>query len=161
MGLIFVNEVMAAISGLIFAGALLLPYLPFGSMDQWPGFNWGRKRLLRFIHDRKIGKLVFLAGDLHISNFIELDAKDGNAPPIYQFTSSPIANETKLNFIHRFFMFRDWVPFYRKTKTKAFTESSLGTVVIRHPGPRGSIVEYGLITESGAWERMSPPITFA
>ena len=161
MGLIFVSAVMAALSGLIFVSALLLPYFPFGSMDQWPGFNWGRKRLLRFIHDRKIGKLVFLAGDLHISNFIELDARDGNAPPIYQFTSSPIANETKLNFIHRFFMFRDWVPFYRQTKRSAFTESSLGTVVIRHRGPEGSVVEYGLITESGAWKRMSPPITFA
>jgi hypothetical protein len=93
---------------LIFVADLLLPHSPFGPMDQWPGFNWSRKRLLRFIRQKRIGKLVFLAGDLHISNFIKLEAKD--SPPIYQFTSSPIANETKLNFIHRFFMFRDWVP---------------------------------------------------
>jgi phosphodiesterase/alkaline phosphatase D-like protein len=151
----------SVIAVLAFVTALGLEYLPFGPMDQWPGFNWGRKRLLRFIHKNKIGNLVFLAGDLHISNFIELRARDDNAPPIYQFTSSPIANETKLNFIQRFFMFRDWIPFYRMARKSVFTESSLGTVTIRHPNREGCVLEHGLITESGAWKRMSRPITFA
>jgi hypothetical protein len=161
VALILANALaVSVILALGFVGALLLEYMPFGVMDQWPGFNWGRKRLLRFIHHRKIGNLVFLAGDLHISNFIELRSRDNNAPPLYQFTSSPIANETKLNFIHRFFMFRDWIPYYRMARKTVFTESSLGTVVMKHPHRDGCTLEYGLITESGAWKRMSHPIAF-
>ncbi len=35
------------------------------SMDQWPGYEAERRRLLRFLHDRKIANPVALAGDIH------------------------------------------------------------------------------------------------
>jgi alkaline phosphatase D len=35
------------------------------SMDQWPGYEFERRRLLKFIHDRKIANAVTLAGDIH------------------------------------------------------------------------------------------------
>jgi len=35
------------------------------SMDQWPGYEFERRRVLKFLHDRKIANAVALAGDIH------------------------------------------------------------------------------------------------
>jgi len=35
------------------------------SMDQWPGYEFERRRMLKFLHDRKIANAVALAGDIH------------------------------------------------------------------------------------------------
>jgi alkaline phosphatase D len=35
------------------------------SMDQWPGYEAERRRLLRHLHDRKVANPVALAGDIH------------------------------------------------------------------------------------------------
>jgi alkaline phosphatase D len=35
------------------------------SMDQWPGYEANRRRLLRFFHERKIANPVVLTGDIH------------------------------------------------------------------------------------------------
>jgi alkaline phosphatase D len=35
------------------------------SMDQWPGYEVERRRLLRFFHERRIANPVTLAGDIH------------------------------------------------------------------------------------------------
>ncbi|MEX2172883.1 MAG: alkaline phosphatase D family protein [Pirellulaceae bacterium] len=52
------------------------------SMDQWPGYEMNRRRLLKFFDERKISNPVVLAGDIHsnwandlIADFDELDSK--------------------------------------------------------------------------------------
>lgn len=52
------------------------------SMDQWPGYEVNRRRMLKFFHDRKIKNPVVLAGDIHsnwannlIADFDDLDSK--------------------------------------------------------------------------------------
>ena len=52
------------------------------AMDQWPGYEMNRRRLLKFFHDRKISNPVVLAGDIHsnwannlIADFDDLDSR--------------------------------------------------------------------------------------
>ena len=52
------------------------------SMDQWPGYEMDRRRLLKHFHDRKISNPVVLTGDIHsnwanelIADFDDLDSK--------------------------------------------------------------------------------------
>jgi alkaline phosphatase D len=52
------------------------------SMDQWPGYEVNRRRLLKFFHDRKISNPVTIAGDIHsnwannlIADFDDLDSQ--------------------------------------------------------------------------------------
>ena len=52
------------------------------SMDQWPGYEMNRRRLLKFFHERKISNPVVLAGDIHsnwandlIADFDDLDSR--------------------------------------------------------------------------------------
>ncbi|MBI2946301.1 MAG: alkaline phosphatase D family protein [Verrucomicrobia bacterium] len=52
------------------------------SMDQWPGYEMERRRILRFLHERKISNPVVLTGDIHsnwanelIVDFDRLDSR--------------------------------------------------------------------------------------
>jgi alkaline phosphatase D len=52
------------------------------SMDQWPGYEMSRRRLLKFFHEHKIANPVVLTGDIHtnwandlIADFDDLDSK--------------------------------------------------------------------------------------
>lgn len=52
------------------------------SMDQWPGYEFERRRVLRHFHDRQIKNPVVLTGDIHtnyanelIADFDQLDSK--------------------------------------------------------------------------------------
>ncbi|MCX6952070.1 MAG: alkaline phosphatase D family protein [Verrucomicrobia bacterium] len=52
------------------------------SMDQWPGYEFERRRLLRHLHDKQIRNPVVLTGDIHtnwanelIADFDQLDSK--------------------------------------------------------------------------------------
>jgi alkaline phosphatase D len=52
------------------------------SMDQWPGYEFERRRLLKHLHDRKISNAVALSGDIHtnwandlIADFDGLDGR--------------------------------------------------------------------------------------
>ena len=49
-------------------------------MDQWPGYEISRRRLLRFFHERKIANPVVLTGDIHLNwvNDLQLDSKAQN-----------------------------------------------------------------------------------
>ena len=51
-------------------------------MDQWPGYEISRRRLLRFFHERKIANPVVLTGDIHLNwvNDLQLDFKDPKSP---------------------------------------------------------------------------------
>ena len=52
------------------------------SMDQWPGYEISRRRLLQFFHERKIANPVVLTGDIHLNwvNDLQLDFQDPNSP---------------------------------------------------------------------------------
>lgn len=52
------------------------------SMDQWPGYEVSRRRLLQFFHDRKIPNPVVLTGDIHLNwvNDLQLNFADPNSP---------------------------------------------------------------------------------
>ena len=52
------------------------------SMDQWPGYEMERRKVLKFLHDRKISNPVVLTGDIHsnwanelIADFDQLDSQ--------------------------------------------------------------------------------------
>ena len=44
------------------------------SMDQWPGYEMERRRLLRYLHERKVANPVVLSGDIHTNWANELIA---------------------------------------------------------------------------------------
>ncbi|TWU05222.1 Alkaline phosphatase D precursor [Symmachiella macrocystis] len=52
------------------------------SMDQWPGYEISRRRLLRFFHERNIPNPVVLTGDIHLNwvNDLQLDFEDPKSP---------------------------------------------------------------------------------
>lgn len=52
------------------------------SMDQWPGYEVSRRRLLNFFHDRKVPNPVVLTGDIHLNwvNDLQLDFQDPDSP---------------------------------------------------------------------------------
>ncbi|MCA8988217.1 MAG: alkaline phosphatase D family protein, partial [Planctomycetaceae bacterium] len=52
------------------------------SMDQWPGYEISRRRLLNFFHDRKIPNPVVLTGDIHLNwvNDLQLNFEDPDSP---------------------------------------------------------------------------------
>ena len=52
------------------------------SMDQWPGYEISRRRLLKFFHERKIPNPVVLTGDIHVNwvNDLQLDFHDPKSP---------------------------------------------------------------------------------
>ena len=52
------------------------------SMDQWPGYDVSRRRLLRFLHERQVPNPVVLTGDIHVNwvNDLQLDFQDERSP---------------------------------------------------------------------------------
>ncbi|MDF1755624.1 MAG: alkaline phosphatase D family protein [Verrucomicrobiales bacterium] len=52
------------------------------SMDQWPGYEFSRRRLLNFFHERSIPNPVVLTGDIHLNwvNDLRLDFEDPKSP---------------------------------------------------------------------------------
>lgn len=54
------------------------------SMDQWPGYEVSRRRLLKFFHERRIPNPVVLTGDIHVNwvNDLQLDFQDPTSPVV-------------------------------------------------------------------------------
>jgi alkaline phosphatase D len=52
------------------------------SMDQWPGYDVSRRRLLQFLHERRVPNPVVLTGDIHLNwvNDLQLDFEDPRSP---------------------------------------------------------------------------------
>ena len=52
------------------------------SMDQWPGYEVSRRRLLKFFHERRVPNPVVLTGDIHLNwvNDLQLDFTDPESP---------------------------------------------------------------------------------
>ena len=51
-------------------------------MDQWPGYEVSRRRLLRFFHERSVPNPVVLTGDIHLNwvNDLQLDFQNPKSP---------------------------------------------------------------------------------
>lgn len=58
------------------------PQEPRYSMDQWPGYEVSRRRLLNFFHERSVPNPVVLTGDIHVNwvNDLQLDFQDPDSP---------------------------------------------------------------------------------
>ncbi|MCA9049290.1 MAG: alkaline phosphatase D family protein [Planctomycetaceae bacterium] len=54
------------------------------SMDQWPGYEVSRRRLLQFFHDRQVPNPVVLTGDIHLNwvNDLQLNFEDPQSPVV-------------------------------------------------------------------------------
>ena len=54
------------------------------SMDQWPGYEVSRRRLLEFFHERCIPNPVVLTGDIHVNwvNDLQLNFEKENSPKV-------------------------------------------------------------------------------
>lgn len=54
------------------------------SMDQWPGYEVPRRRLMQFLHDQKISNPIVLTGDIHTNwaNELKVDFDDANSPTV-------------------------------------------------------------------------------
>ena len=52
------------------------------SMDQWPGYEYSRRKLLNFFHEKKISNPVVLTGDIHVNwvNDLQLDFQNEKSP---------------------------------------------------------------------------------
>ncbi len=61
-----------------------VPDKPLYSMDQWPGYEISRRRLLKFMHERAVPNPVVLTGDIHVNwvNDLLLDFQDPNSPVV-------------------------------------------------------------------------------
>jgi len=65
------------------------------SMDQWPGYEMERRKLLRFFHDQKISNPVVLTGDIHTNwaNELVADFDDlGGRTVATEFVGSSISS---------------------------------------------------------------------
>ena len=54
------------------------------SMDQWPGYEVPRRRLMQYLHDQKISNPVVLTGDIHTNwvNDLKIDFDDSKSPTV-------------------------------------------------------------------------------
>lgn len=54
------------------------------SMDQWPGYEISRRRLLKFFHERNVPNPVVLTGDIHVNwvNDLLLDSSQDDSPVV-------------------------------------------------------------------------------
>lgn len=52
------------------------------SMDQWPGYEYSRRKLLKYFHEQKIANPVVLTGDIHVNwvNDLQLDFQNPKSP---------------------------------------------------------------------------------
>jgi hypothetical protein len=61
--------------------------------DQWLGYPEERLELFKFIQQEKITGVHFLSGDIHLGQGLVIKPqKEKSAPPVYSYTSSPLAN---------------------------------------------------------------------
>lgn len=73
--------------------------------DQWHGYTKERLRLFEFIQKHDIQGVHFLSGDIHLGQAVAIRSKlKNNAPPVYAYTSSPLAQS--------FWLLSEKVPFW-------------------------------------------------
>jgi alkaline phosphatase D len=60
----------------------------------WENFPRERERLLKLLAEKKTGPVVFLSGDRHMGEIMELKTDDSLSPgfPVYELTSSGLTN---------------------------------------------------------------------
>ena len=54
------------------------------SMDQWPGYEVPRRRLMQYLHDSKVSNPIVLTGDIHCNwaNELKIDYDDPKSPTV-------------------------------------------------------------------------------
>ncbi len=54
------------------------------SMDQWPGYEVPRRRLMQFLHDNRVKNPIVLTGDIHTNwvNDLKIDYDDAASPTV-------------------------------------------------------------------------------
>jgi alkaline phosphatase D len=54
------------------------------SMDQWPGYEVPRRRLMQTLHDQKVANPIVLTGDIHTNwaNELKIDFDDAKSPTV-------------------------------------------------------------------------------
>ncbi len=54
------------------------------SMDQWPGYEVPRRRLMQFLHDQQVQNPIVLTGDIHTNwvNDLKIDFDDVDSPTV-------------------------------------------------------------------------------
>ncbi|MGZ8939860.1 MAG: alkaline phosphatase D family protein [Limisphaerales bacterium] len=65
------------------------------SMDQWPGYEMERRKVLRLLHERKVQNPVILTGDIHSNwaNELTLDSdKDFASPVAAEFVGTSVSS---------------------------------------------------------------------
>ena len=63
-----------------------------GSDDSWAAYPQAQKALMEFIFANKIAGVVFLSGDIHRHEVRKIHPGGAGKYPLYELTSSPIAN---------------------------------------------------------------------
>ena len=76
-------------SGLVKIVGSAVPFFPDGGDDKWSGFKDQRNKILKFIQQNKIEKVVFISGDVHFSAIDELRCSEDPKFKIYSITCSP------------------------------------------------------------------------
>lgn len=67
-----------------------------GLGDQWLGYPAERLTLFSVIKQKKITGVHFLSGDIHLGQGVVIKSQEGQAPDVYAYASSPLANTSYL-----------------------------------------------------------------
>jgi alkaline phosphatase D len=64
------------------------------SMDQWPGYEANRQRVIKYLYDQKIANPVILTGDIHVNfaNNIELTDGDQRIPVATELVGTSLSS---------------------------------------------------------------------
>ncbi len=70
--------------------------------DDWHTYAHERQAVLDFVRSERIGGVILLGGDIHVTRLLKYPAEDTVGYPLYQFISSPIHAKVlpKLNVPH-------------------------------------------------------------
>lgn len=62
--------------------------------ERWENFPVERRKLLELLRDKETGPVIFVSGDRHMGEIMELDLEDPLSPgfPVYELTSSGLTN---------------------------------------------------------------------
>jgi len=93
------------------------------AMDQWPGYEGDRRRVLKFLHERKISNPVVLAGDIHsnwanelIADFDELDSAVVGAEFVGTSISSSGDGDAQPNYLDALYAENPFVKYHNQQR---------------------------------------------
>lgn len=69
--------------------------------DAWSAYLHERDALFDFIRDERIGGVVLLSGDTHVGELNAIPRSDQGGYDLYELVSSPLAQDTRTNWLDR------------------------------------------------------------